>query len=214
LPLYPNRPVAEFYHPVSGIGLCRAASHNLVIQALAAGDYQLADQLKRHFGFKRDLVLRAENVFYHELVKLVPELARLRRVLDETVLSKLLGKTKSLEDPRPDYFHLNETTNIGLHGEFDETDNHEDAGRLRVIAHHAGCGVARVYYFRVKGRLGTPEAVCNRIIKKDVACYRLTERGRDVLAEVAGYVRLCVSQMEAGVPPPASSGRDVDIRRF
>ncbi len=164
----------------------------MVIQALTAGVTELADRLKRRFGFKRDLLLRAENVFYYELVKLVPELASLRRVLDESVLSKLVGKSKSLEDPRPDYFHLNEDTNIGLHGEFDETDDHEeDAGRLRVIAHHAGCGDERVYYFRVKARLGTPEAVCERVVRRDVAYYRLTERGRAVLAEVAGFVRWC-----------------------
>jgi len=85
------------------------------------------------------MVLRAEHVFYYELVKMVPRLALFRRVLDETVLAKLLGKIQSVKDPRPDYFHLNEESNMALHGEFDETDDHEeDEERLRVIAHHAG----------------------------------------------------------------------------
>jgi hypothetical protein len=41
------------------------------------GDEQLAEQLKQHFGFKSRLVLRAEHVFYYELVKMVPRLASL-----------------------------------------------------------------------------------------------------------------------------------------
>lgn len=174
----------------------------MVIQALTTGDKQLADKFKNHFCFKRDLVLRAEHVFYHELVKMVPELTTLRRALDESVLSKLLGKRKGIEDPRPDYFHLNEATNIGLHGEFDETDDHEeDERRLRVIAHHAGCGANRVYYFRVKGRLGTPAALCKRVVWKDMAYYQMTQRGREVLAEVAGYVRWCIERMKTDEPP-------------
>ena len=184
----------------------------MVVQALAAGDHQLADQLKCHFGFKKDLILRAEHVFYHELVKLVPELASLRRVLDESVLSKLVGKTKSMHDPRPDYFHFNEATNIGLHGEFDETDEHEeDEGRLRVIAHHAGCGVERVYYFRVKGRLGKPEALCKRIINKGMAYYQTTAEGKRVLEEVAAYVRWCIERMHEGKPP---EGAGLTMRYF
>jgi hypothetical protein len=182
----------------------------MVYQALIVGDKHLADQLKRYFGFKRDLILRAEHVFYHELVKLVPELTTLRRALDESVLSKLVGKTKSLEDKRPDYFHLNETTNIGLHGEFDETDKHEDdRSRLRVIAHHAGCGPHRVYYFRVKARLETPDALCKRVVRNNTVYYQMTERGRDVLAKLAVFVRQSVYKMEAGVPP--SKEMDVSI---
>ena len=184
----------------------------MVMQALTAGDHQLADQLKRHFAFKRDLVLRAEHAFYHELVKLVPELTWLRRVLDESVLSKLVGKIKSLEDPRPDYFHLNAATNIGLHGEFDEGENHEeDDGRLRVIASHAGCGAERVYYFRVKGHLGTPAALCKRVIQKGMAYYQTTAEGKRVLEEVAAYVRWCIERMQEGKPP---EGAGLAMRRF
>ena len=124
------------------------------------------------------------------------------------MLAKLLGKTKSVKDPRPDYFHLNEETNnnnnnnMALHGEFDETDDHEeDEERLRVIAHHAGCGANRVYYFRVKARLGTPRAVCERIMKKDLVYYQMTQHGIRVLQNVAAYVRECLDRMSAGQLP-------------
>lgn len=199
-----NPSFALFCHPETGVGLCTHAARNMVYQAIVSGDYQLADDLKTRFGFKRDLVLRAEHVFYYELVKLVPKLIRLRRVLDESVLSKLIGKTKSLEDPRPDYFHLYPDTNIGLHGEFDEYEGHEeDADRLRKIAHHAGCH--HVYYFRVKGHLHTPQAVCRRVVKHNVAYYVMTDRGRDVLREVALYVEECVESMYNGKPPPENT---------
>jgi hypothetical protein len=123
-------------------------------------------------------------------------------VLDETVLAKLLGKTKSVEDFRPDYFHLDEETNLALHGEFDERDGHEEnEERLRVIAHHAGCGVDRVYYFRVKGHLGTPRALCKRITRKDIVYYRMTQHGMRVLGEVAAFVRECLECMSEGLLP-------------
>jgi hypothetical protein len=182
----------------------------MVIQASTEGHTELGESLKRHFGFKRDLVLRAEHVFYHELVKLVPELASFRRVLDETVLSKLLGKAKSVEDRRPDYFHLDAETNVGLHGEFDEKDDHEkDERRLQEIAHCAGCGADRTYYFRVKGHLGTPQALCERIIRKHIVYYRMTDVGMRVVAEVAAYVRWCIERMRTGEPPSSEQGEDV-----
>lgn len=44
-------------------------------------------------------------------------------MLDDSVLSKLVGKSRSLEDSRPDYYHLNEATNIALHGEIHEEED-------------------------------------------------------------------------------------------
>ncbi|CAM9869172.1 unnamed protein product, partial [Chrysoparadoxa australica] len=73
----------------------------------------------KHWGFKKDLFLRGENVFYHRLAQLVPELTKMERVLDEPV-EKLLGKRKRIDSARPDYFHVNRDTMIALHGEYDE----------------------------------------------------------------------------------------------
>lgn len=177
----------------------------MVIEAQTNGDNDLADKLKRHFRFSKDLILRAEHIFYYELVKLVPALTSLRRVLDGTVLSKLVGKAKCMEDPRPDYFHFDMKTNIALHGEFDERNDHEESmERLRTIAHHAGCG-DRVYYFRVKGRLDTPEALCKRVTRQGMVLYQMTADGKRVVSEVASYVRACIDKMGAGIPPSTFS---------
>jgi hypothetical protein len=46
----------------------------MIYRHIVEGDGRRADDLKRYFGFKRDLVLRAEHAFYYELVKLVPSL--------------------------------------------------------------------------------------------------------------------------------------------
>jgi hypothetical protein len=174
----------------------------MVIEALMNNDQQRSNMLKKHFGFKKDLVLRAEHVFYHELVKRVPQLSSLRRVLDETVLSKLVGKQKSIRDPRPDYFHFHEATNMGIHGEFDETADHEDDDeRLRIIAQHAGCGSERVYVFRVQAHIGNGDAICKRVTRGDVAYYKMTERGNQVLESVAQHVRQCIGYVLSGVLP-------------
>ena len=193
---------ATYRHPETKIGICTAAARNMVIEARTNGDDILADKLKKYFGFKKDLVIRAEHVFYHELVKRVPELANMRRVLDETILAKLLGKRKSLSDPRPDYFHFYDATNMALHGEFDEDEDHEDSvERLRVIAHHAGCGLDRVYIFRVQANLYGRNAVCDRIVRKDIVYYRMTKHGYTVLDKVAAHVKQCVSYMIEGILP-------------
>ncbi|EWM27138.1 hypothetical protein Naga_100010g84 [Nannochloropsis gaditana] len=95
----------------------------MVISAAEQNSMKLVKTRKRHVDFRRELVLREEHVFYHELVKMVPKLASLRRMLDDSVLSKLVGKSRSLEDSLPDYYHLNEATNIALHGEFHEEED-------------------------------------------------------------------------------------------
>jgi hypothetical protein len=65
------------------------------------------------------------------------------------VFKALFDKTKERTDYRPDYFHLNLTTNMTLHGEFDETSSHEDDhNRLQQIASQTGCVWERTYYFR------------------------------------------------------------------
>ena len=81
-------------------------------------------------------------MFDFELVKEVPRLKDLRRALDETIFSTLFDKTKELTDYRSDYFHFNETTNMALHGEFDENSTQEsNHNRMQQIAHQASCGI-------------------------------------------------------------------------
>ena len=86
----------------------------MVIDARLKGDEAKATELQKYFNFKQSLFLRAEHVFYFELVKVVPRLKDLRRALDESVFKSLFDKTKDLTDYRPDYFHHNITTNFAV----------------------------------------------------------------------------------------------------
>jgi hypothetical protein len=121
-----------------------------------------------------------------------------------------------MEDKRPDYFHLNTVTNMALHGEFDEDDTHEnDHDRLREIAHHAGCGWERTYYFRVMAHLDNAElALFKRKTNEHGRYYVVTPRGIDVLDQVAAYVTECLDCMEAGVMPWEEEPRDLHIKWF
>jgi hypothetical protein len=168
------------------------------------------------FKFKRTLFLRAEHVQYYELVKKVPELTLLKRVLDETVLAALFGKTKNMKDYRPDYFHLYGNTNMALHGEFDEKNEHEDDhDRLRTIAHHAGCGWERTYYFRIMAHIDNPDLALFKKLENDYGGYYvITPRGEVVLDQVAAYVRECLDRMKAGVMPWEERPRDLPIKWF
>lgn len=183
----------------------------MVLQAILIQDLDRAAYLNKHFGFTRELVYRAEHLIYHELVKLVPELKTFRRALDQSVLSKIIGKQKDLTDPRPDYYHYHDATNMALHGELDETTDHEDSDqRLSVIAHHAGCGLNRTYVFRINAQLYTVEkAMCRRVLLSNhgIVYYRMTEHGLSILEDVAMYLKQCIGYMKSGVVPDGSSER-------
>jgi hypothetical protein len=156
--------------------------------------------LKRHFGFQKDLLVRAECRFYYELCKRVPALTSMKRVLDGTIMANMFQKTKCVHDPRPDYFHYYSKTNTALLGEFDETDHHEeDEQRLRVIAHHAGCGRDRMYVFRVKAKLESDDPVCERKTSQGQVYYTMTPRGHRLADEIADYLVACLDKMEMGI---------------
>ena len=188
----------------------------MVIEERAAGNKAEAVRLERIFKFRQPLFLRAEQVQYYELVKKVPRLTALKRVLDETVLAALFSKTKNMEDRRPDYFHFYPNTNMALHGEFDENNQHEDDhDRLREIAHHAGCGWERTYYFRIMAHIGNPKrALFTRRTNEHGRYYVITPLGLVVLDQVAAYVTECLDRMEAGVMPRKEEDGDLPIRWF
>lgn len=127
-------------------------------------------------------------------------------MLDQSVFAKLFDKTKELTGPRPDYFHFNIATNMALHGEFDEDDGHEDShDRLRKIAHYAGCGSERVYYFLVNACIGTDHALLRRVKCNQGLYYKMTPIGYGVLDRVVEYVEECCDLMEANQPPPPAA---------
>jgi hypothetical protein len=166
--------------------------------------------LEKYFNFGKTLLLRAEHAIYDELAKLAPELSEFSaedRALDTAVRSALYGKTKNLKDYRPDYFHLYRKEMLGLHGEFDEKNKHEESeDRLRAIADQAGCGSSRTYYFRVRAHLDNKKRALFDLItdrKNEYSYYQINNRGMIVVRRVAGYVKECLHRMKIGQMPPA-----------
>jgi hypothetical protein len=67
---FPNRTVGRFIAPNKNrTRLCSYAARNMIVMALLAFNDNLAEFLTKHFGFNRTLLLRAEHIFYFELVK-------------------------------------------------------------------------------------------------------------------------------------------------
>jgi hypothetical protein len=205
--------VAAHKHPVSGCRICTFAARVLVAQALYTdGDVAKYKEWMKHFGFKKDLVLRAEHAFYFMLVKEVPKLAQMVRALDQSIASALEGKAKRSVDPRPDYLHYSPAANMALYGEFDEHDNHEDDdNRLRRIADQVGCGIERTYVFRVKAHLEDPSRALfvRKIHNKHHTYYSATDRGKQVVQEVAQHVRECLALMTLEIPPVEQNSKVV-----
>ena len=113
------------------------------------------------------------------------------------VFKALFDKTKERTDYRPDYFHLNLTTNMTLHGEFDETSSHEDDhNRLQQIASQTGCVWERTYYFRFMTHLDNRAfAFFRRKRNQRGDCCAITSRDKGILDEVVAYVKDCLVRM-------------------
>jgi hypothetical protein len=181
--------VAKGEHPEDGTPMCTYAMRCMVNSERNQVEKM---RLMKLFGFKKDLVLRGEHVFYHALCLFVPGLQLSERVLDESVLKKQQGKHKSNEDPRPDYYYYfgyDQHRGFALHGEYDETPDHEDSDdRLEVVAAAANVPLSKTYFFRVQGNHYSTNAVCRRVSNKDHTYYTLTDKGRSVVAETARVV--------------------------
>lgn len=216
------RTVARYIHPDTNKGICTYSARYMVNeQRFVLFDIERAVYLDNYFNFKSVLVLRAEHAFYFELIKLVPELGAFSaedRALDKTVRDALYGKVKNLKDYRPDYFHLNRLTMMGLHGEFDERNEHEESeDRLRAIANQAGCGSSRTFYFRVRAHLDNKKrALFDRIEDRELgyAYFEINSLGMVVVKRVATYVKECLSRMKAGQMPPAEVDGNLPIAWF
>jgi hypothetical protein len=198
--------VARYIHPDTGEGICTAFARNMVAEALFEKNEEEVQRLMKYFDFKRKLVFRAEQAFFCALNKAAPELRQFESAIDTSVLKQFYGKNKSTEDHRPDAFFLCRETNVGLHFEYDENTFHEDDdARLTLIANQAGCGPEAVYVVRVNGRQNTQESLCTRRLYNEHAYYELTERGKEVVAKVADYMKECVEQMKLGILPTSEN---------
>jgi hypothetical protein len=191
-------------HPKTKQGMCTGSMRCMV--ALEENE-ETKKELMRHFGFKKDLVLRAENTFYYALCLEVPELMSLTRTLDGSVT----GKRKRVEDVRPDYHHVIVTKGVkfALHGEFDEDETHENcAHRLFQIAGDSSTE-GNTYVFRVQGyKFNSQKTLCRaRIYHKVHKYWILTPRGKEVVKEVGVYVRKCLDWMKKGLGPDEAADR-------
>jgi hypothetical protein len=166
-------------------------------------DKEEQKQLMLHFGFKKLLVMRGEHAFYHALNLLVPELRKSERFLDASLFSNGLGKRKSINDKRPDYYHYfaDGSIKFGLHGEYDETPEHEDDdGRIGVFAEISDC-VGTTYVFRVQAHHYTEAALCVQKTHKQHTYWVLTDAGKVKVEEVAVVVRERLEWIKQGLAP-------------
>jgi hypothetical protein len=202
--------VASGRHPDTGEMMCTQAMRHAVILA-SENDSVLQERLMQHFGFKRSLVNRGELVFYHRLNILIPELRHSERFLDESIISKSLGKRKSIHDLRPDYFHIFDIGNekLALHGEYDERPCHEnDDDRLNTIAEISGCGVNNTYVFRIMANHDTDKAVCKRfVVNKNHVYFKLSNYGEMIAQQTAKIIKQRIEWITNGLPPNDAENR-------
>ena len=139
----------------------------------------------------------------HRLLQLCPELLRLPAAHDRDVLSALAGKAKQVRKNafRPDCYFIDPTSNLALHVEIDEYDDHEDNDD-RIAAIEKTTGVVATYVIRIRCHHKTPEAVCReKRLRDGVVFNALTARGEAVVVNVARYARQCLDKMRVGVGP-------------
>lgn len=180
-------------------------------QAVAKGEMEIANQLERWFGFKKQRAYRPEHLFLWEILKSVPALrdeSMFRWIFDKPA-STINGAPKRIQERRPDYLHIHgEGANaIALLGEFDEKIGHETSiTRLREIADAVGVPVERIYVYRVNGREGTDTCLWRERVTKTAKYVEFRERGHEMVKQVATYVNQCVENIRRGIPPHVEKG--------
>jgi hypothetical protein len=185
--------IARGRHPDTGMHMCTQSMRYTVRKAYEDGDAAKGASLMKHFGFKKDLVLRAEHAWFHRINVVIPALRRVTRIYD-TSLAKTVGQQKSVKDPRADVFSLfdNGTVRLGLHDEFDENPDHEDStARETAIADMSGCGPDNVYILPVCGHIyNRSRALCIKyVVNKHHTYYKVSEEGERVIQEqIVGLV--------------------------
>jgi hypothetical protein len=142
---------------------------------------------------------------------LVPELRDLEHVLDKPV-ECLMGKAKRFNMKRPDYFHVNRDSLIGLHGEYDEKLEHEDSDE-RLESIRKASGMESTYIYRIAGHHGIKDKSLTerRVRNKTHVSFKLTDEGLRVAEEVAEAIRDRIQWMEEGLFPDDEAGREAKI---
>jgi hypothetical protein len=195
--------LAKGFHPETGQGMCTFACRQMVGNC---DDKEEQKQLMLRFGFKKLRVMRGEHAFYHALNLLVVDLRESERFLDASLFSNGLGKRKSRDDKRPDYYHYfaDGEKAFVLHGEYDETPDHEDDDdRLAMFAEISSC-VGATYVFRVQAHHHTDRAICEMKTHEQHTYWRLTDAGRQKAKEVAVVIRERLEWIKQGLAPNAT----------
>jgi hypothetical protein len=194
--------VARGYHPSTEQGMCTFAMRQMVA---GCENREEQKELMVQFGYKKMLVMRGEHAFYHALNLLVPELRDSERFLDSSLLSNGLGKRKNRNDKRPDYYHYfsdgQVTAAFALHGEYDETPDHEDDDdRLATFAEISKC-IGRTYVFRVQAHHYTDRSLCISKTNKGHTYWTLTKAGVAKSLQVAEIIRERMTWIKQGLAP-------------
>lgn len=195
--------IAVHIHPITSQSICTPAARFLVTEALRNGDSEVAERLKNHFGFKTELLLRAEHVIHHYMRRRIPELKHMACAIDEDAVARFCAKTKTLQALRADAMYLEHRTRVGFHLEVDETPDHEDDDeRLRAI-HMSLDMLGRVYVVRIHAHLYDHLKMCDRKTKRNgTAFYVMNDRGRKIIdEEVEPLIRKILVFMEKGEIP-------------
>ena len=213
--------LAKHQHPVSRKWMCTYAARLMVEDAPAAD----RARLNKYFGFKKTLLVRGENVFMWEVDKHTRVLRDLIEVRDMSVRF-LVGKSKSVTDKRPDRFNLplskDEKTGryrirMGLHGEYDETYEHENSlDRLDEI--RDALRLEATYVYRIIGyhlnkelSLAKMRTIRAQDDTETHAYYDRTKRTESVAKLVARVVEERVGWIREGLLPSCDRPRIVYI---
>lgn len=203
-----------FRHPETRQYICTWGARATVSNAVFSNDFDEVDRLMEYFKFKRKLVLRAENEFYHKLALFAAGLRETNffKVYLDMPASVVNGDGKICKAPRADYLHVHGqgANAIAILGEFDENDDHEDEwGRFERIAKYANIPIDRIYIYRVHARMNTNQSIVDRKTYRYNDYFSVNERGMMVLKDVATHVNFCIDRIRQGIPPPIDGSRVV-----
>jgi len=182
-----------------GKRVCWSYASCLVVNARLEGRIGDFEHLRRKFGMKKDLAMRAEQAVLHEIFKRVDFRTALDRFIDRPCKPK-----KDPSAPRPDALFVFEG-GYGLHLEHDEYLDHERCeNRLAKIHDDAGTE-GKTAVIRWCERRGLEDAMCRKRQRKlpengyTIGFYEITNRGMEVIdTEIVPAIRAALEAIESG----------------
>lgn len=204
--------VATHKHPDTEQWICTGAARAIVTGAILKDDFQRMDRLMKHFHFKSNLILRAENAFYYTMALSCKGLRdnSFFKIFLDMPASVVNGKGKLFKAPRADFLHIHGEgpNSIALLGEFDENDDHDDEWeRFERICKYANISIDRVYIYRIHARMNTNQSIVSRKTHNRNDFYVVNERGSKLLDDIVEYLDDIISRIRQGIPPNLNEPR-------